>query len=121
MLGGENPRVLPPIEIIPANEFYDYEAKYEQDMAQHICPARLTEEELRQCEEMALGAHEALGCYGVSRTDCILDEHNRLWYLETNTIPGMTGTSLLPDAAKAVGITFDELCWNIMEDAWSRC
>ena len=77
--------------------------------------------ELRQCEEMALGAHDALGCYGVSRTDCILDERNRLWYLETNTIPGMTGTSLLPDAAKAVGITFDELCWNIMEDAWSRC
>ena len=88
---------------------------------QHICPANLTEEELRQCEEMALGAHDALGCYGVSRTDCILDERNRLWYLETNTIPGMTGTSLLPDAAKAVGITFDELCWNIMEDAWSRC
>lgn len=121
VLGGAKPRALPPIEIVPANEFYDYEAKYEPNKAQHICPANLTAEELKQCEEMALGAHAALGCYGVSRTDCILDEYDHLWYLETNTIPGMTGTSLLPDAAKAVGIDFDELCWRIMEDAWGRC
>lgn len=120
VLGGAEPRVLPVIEIVPMNSFYDYEAKYEPDLARHVCPARLSDRERKLCEEMALTAHEALGCYGVSRTDCILDDDGDLWYLETNTIPGMTGTSLLPDAAKAAGASFDELCWLIMEDAWGR-
>lgn len=121
VLGGNNPHALPAIEIVPVNNFYDYEAKYEQGMAQHICPARLSSKESAACGELALAAHEALGCYSVSRTDCILDDDGNLWYLETNTIPGMTSTSLLPDAAKADSFTFDELCWQIMEDAWSRC
>jgi D-alanine-D-alanine ligase len=121
VLGGKNPQALPIIEIVPANEFYDFESKYEQGMAQHICPARLTDEESATCGKLALAAHQALGCYSVSRSDFILDDDGNLWYLETNTIPGMTGTSLLPDAAKAVGMGFDELCWLIMEDAWNRC
>lgn len=120
VLGGDDPSALPVVEIVPVNSFYDYESKYVSGMARHVCPADITDSERKACQEMAVAAHRSLGCRGVSRSDCILDSQGKVWYLETNTIPGMTGTSLLPDAAKAAGMGFDELCWRLMEDAWHR-
>jgi D-alanine-D-alanine ligase len=104
VLGGANPKVLPPIEIIPAGEFYDYESKYAEGGSRHIVPARITKDALAEASSAAMLAHEALGCWGVSRTDMIVDENNVPWVIETNTIPGMTATSLLPDAANYIGI-----------------
>lgn len=110
VIGNDNPRALPIIEIVPVNEFYDYEAKYKPGASQHLCPAPLSSEITETVQAMAVNAHRALGCSGVSRSDFILDEAGACWILETNTIPGMTGTSLLPDAARAAGISFAELC-----------
>ena len=120
VLGRNKPKALPVIEILPANDFYDYESKYIPGMATHICPAGIRKDQEIACQKMAIDAHVSLGCFSTSRTDCILDEDGKVWYLETNTIPGMTGTSLLPDAAKVAGIGFDELCWTLMNDAWLR-
>lgn len=122
VLGGESPEVLPVIEIVPqeTSAFYDYEAKYATGGAQHIIPARLDEAVYAQCQELALAAHKALGCYAVSRTDMIIDDEGTPWLLETNTIPGMTATSLLPDAAAKVGIPFEELCRKLVELALMR-
>ena len=122
VLGGANPEALPVIEIVPqeSSEFYDYTAKYAQGGAQHIIPARLDVDTYATCQRNALAAHEALGCYGVSRTDMIVDGEGTCWVLETNTIPGMTATSLLPDAAREIGISFQELCRMFVELALMR-
>ena len=116
----KNPAALPVIKIIPVNEFYDYESKYAEGGSQHICPAPLSEEETRQAQELALRAHKVLGCEGVSRTDVIQDEQGKFWVLETNTLPGMTATSLLPDAARVQGITFEELCKQMIFEALEK-
>ena len=100
---------LPAIEIIPKNEFYDYASKYDEEGSEHIIPARLNEKALVEANHYALMAHEALDCFAVSRTDMIVDDEDNAWVIETNTIPGMTGTSLLPDAAKHIGIGNREL------------
>lgn len=112
VLGNDNPQALPVIEIVPKGscEFYDFEAKYAADGSTHIIPARLNDELTQNCQRIALNAHKALGCRGVSRSDLIVDASGTCWLLETNTIPGMTETSLLPDAARKVGIEFDDLC-----------
>lgn len=120
VLGQKNPTALPVIKIIPVNEFYDYESKYAEGGSQHICPAPLSEEETRQAQELALRAHKVLGCDGVSRTDVIQDEQGKFWVLETNTLPGMTATSLLPDAARVQGITFEELCKQMVFEALEK-
>ena len=109
-IGNEDPQALPIIEIVPQGAFYDYESKYAPGGSQHLCPAPLSEAVTAQVQDMAVRAHQALECAGVSRSDFILDEEGTCWILETNTIPGMTGTSLLPDAARAAGISFAELC-----------
>jgi D-alanine-D-alanine ligase len=100
---------LPVIEIVPKNEFYDYESKYAEGGSEHIIPARITEEETLACQEAAIRAHEVLGCAGVSRTDMIVTAGNAPCIIETNTIPGMTRTSLIPEDAKKVGISPGEL------------
>lgn len=110
VLGTSAPFALPTLEIVPEHEFYDYESKYVPGMSRHIIPARIPEAARKRCEELAVAAHEALGCSGVSRTDIIVEPDGRAWVLEVNTIPGMTRTSLLPDAARAAGIEFPELC-----------
>ena len=120
VIGNDNPRALPIIEIVPVNDFYDYEAKYKPGASQHLCPAPLSEETTRQIQNMAVQAHKALECAGVSRSDFILDDEGDWWILETNTIPGMTGTSLLPDAARAAGISFPELCTMLIEFALEK-
>ncbi|MBC7265453.1 MAG: D-alanine--D-alanine ligase [Anaerosomatales bacterium] len=110
VLGTSTPFALPTLEIVPEHEFYDYESKYVPGMSRHIIPARIPEAARKRCEELAVAAHEALGCSGVSRTDIMVEPDGRAWVLEVNTIPGMTRTSLLPDAARAAGIEFPDLC-----------
>ncbi len=117
VLGSDVPEALPVIKIIPINEFYDYESKYATGGSQHICPAPLSEEDTKRAQELALKAHQVLGCRGVSRTDLLQDETGKFWVLETNTLPGMTATSLLPDAAKVKGISFEQLCSDMIFDA----
>ena len=117
VIGNEEPKALPIIEIVPKNEFYDFESKYAPGGSEHICPARLSEEDTAKVKEIAVAAHKALTCRGVSRTDIIMDEQGVCWVLETNTVPGMTSTSLLPDAARAAGYSFPQLCVKLIEFA----
>ncbi|MDQ2091571.1 D-alanine--D-alanine ligase [Marimonas arenosa] len=100
--------------------WYDYDAKYKEGGSRHICPAELPQEIFAACLDYAGRAHEALGCKGVSRTDFRWDEArglDGLVLLETNTQPGMTPTSLVPEQAEACGMTFGQLCTWIVEDA----
>lgn len=117
VLGTKDPRVLPVIQIIPINEFYDFESKYAEGGSKHVCPAPLSDDLTKKAQDIALLAHKGLECSGVSRTDLLLDEHGDFWALETNTIPGMTPTSLLPDAAQSIGMGFTELCIGLISDA----
>jgi D-alanine-D-alanine ligase len=120
VLGNDKPEPLPVIQIVPKNEFYDFESKYAAGGSEHICPAPLSEADTRKAQELALAAHRALDCTGVSRTDLIKDANGKFWVLETNTIPGMTATSLLPDAARVAGMTFPELCTRMVADALDK-
>ena len=117
ILGNSETKPLPIIQIVPKGEFYDFESKYAPGGSQHICPAPLDPELAQEIQAYAAKAHKALGCSGVSRSDFIIDKNNQAWILETNTIPGMTATSLLPDAARAAGISFPELCTMLIEFA----
>jgi len=110
VLGNNELTALPTLEIVPEHEFYDYESKYLPGMSSHIIPARIPEPLRRECQRLAIEAHQALGCRGMSRSDTIVAEDGAVYLLEVNTIPGMTSTSLLPDAARAAGIEFPELC-----------
>ena len=100
---------LPIIEIIPKNELYDYESKYDVDGSEHIIPARLDEEVTKKIQEYAVLAHQVLGCKTYSRADFLLTEDNIPYILEVNTLPGMTPTSLFPDAAKHVDLSYEEM------------
>ena len=117
VLGNEDAHALPVIEIVPINDFYDYESKYAPGGSKHICPAPLDERLTTTVQRYAEQAHKALGCKGMSRSDFIIDADGQAWILETNTIPGMTATSLLPDAGRAAGMSFPELCTKLIEYA----
>ena len=114
VLGNNDPKALPVIEIVPHAEFYDFEVKYSATGADHVIPARLEPAAYAKAQEYALLAHRALGCRGVSRSDFIVTEEGIPHILETNTIPGMTATSLLPDAARHAGYDFPHLCSHII-------
>ena len=106
------------IEIIPKNEFYDFEAKYTDGMAEHIFPARLEASLYQQTLQIGLAAHRTLGCSGYSRVDLLVTEAGEGYVLEVNTLPGMTALSLLPEiAAKGAGLTFEALVQRIIESA----
>jgi D-alanine-D-alanine ligase len=111
VLGNNDLQALPLVEIIPGKEypFFDYEAKYKAGASREICPADFPEEITRKAQDYALRAHRALHLRGYSRTDMIVSEHGEVFVIETNTIPGMTPTSLLPQAAQAVGYSFSQL------------
>ncbi len=111
---------LPIIEIIPKKRFFDYEAKYQTGMTDYIVPAKLEEGVACKIQSVALSAHKLLGCCGCSRVDMILSKDNIPYVLEVNTIPGLTRTSLLPKAAKGVGIEFGELCLRLIELAYEK-
>ena len=110
-------RALPVGEIIPRHEIFDYECKYTPGMSQEIFPADLTKAVSAECGRLSLLAHEALKLGGYSRVDFRLTPAGELFCLEVNTLPGMTATSLMPQAARAVGIEFPELCERICRAA----
>ncbi len=111
---------LPIVEIIPQNKFYDYEAKYTPGKSEYVVPACLSAQVTAVSQRVALRAHQALGCFGFSRVDMRLSLADTPFILEVNSIPGLTETSLLPKAAKARGINFDRLCFNILRLACQR-
>lgn len=111
------PIALPPTQIIPRwSEFFDYRAKYIVGGAEEITPARLPAEVIKKIQDTALQAHKIIGCSGMSRTDMIVSDGD-IFILEINTIPGMTETSLYPQAAAAVGISFPKLLDKIILSA----
>ncbi len=110
-------RAMGAIEIVPLNEFYDFEAKYTSGKAEHIYPARLKEDLYRQALETGLAAHRALGCSDYSRVDLLVTEQEECFVLEVNTLPGMTATSLLPEIAQGCGIGFEDLVERILLSA----
>jgi D-alanine-D-alanine ligase len=118
ILAGE---ALPIVEAVPRDEdFYDFEARYEIGRTDFVCPAELPAGATERAQELALRAFELLGLYGFARVDLMLDEDGELYVLEANAIPGLTDTSLLPQAAEAAGIGFDELVGRIVELAADR-
>jgi D-alanine-D-alanine ligase len=116
------PLVLPVVEAIPREEsFYNYESRYEIGMTTFVCPAELPPEVTARAHELALAIYRLFGCHGLARVDLLLDEHNgELTVLETNVVPGLTETSLLPQAADAAGIDFDALVERILQSAFTR-
>ena len=109
--------ILPPIEIIPKAGFYDYKNKYQVGLTTEICPAKITENQNKILREETLKVHRVLRLGYYSRIDFILDKDNNAYCLEANTLPGMTPTSLMPQEAKAAGISYDELCEKIVLSA----
>ena len=117
VIGNENPTALPIVEIVTGDEFYSIKTKYEPASLHHVIPARLEPAVYARAQELAIKAHNALGCRGVSRSDFIVTKDGVPVVLETNTIPGMTARSLLPDSARTGGIDFPELCTRFIEFA----
>lgn len=115
VLGNKNPRALPLVEIKPkVSHFFDYRAKYEVGGSQEICPAPLDRALTKKIQDVAVKVHQVLGCRGVTRSDFIL-RGKRSYFLEINTIPGMTKTSLVPQAAAKAGLPFPELLDRLIE------
>ena len=108
---------LPAVEIIPKGAYFDYFCKYQKDGAQELCPAPITDEQWHTVGELALRLHRALGLGVYSRADFILDEEGRFWCLEINTLPGMTPTSLVPQEAAQVGLSYGDLCQRIVDES----
>jgi D-alanine--D-alanine ligase len=109
-------QALPVVEIVPVSGSYDFASKYIPGATEEICPARLTDEQTKRAQDIALKAHKALRCSGVTRTDMIVQK-DRIVALEVNTVPGMTPTSLVPRSALAAGISFDDLVEWMVKDA----
>lgn len=112
--GKEHKEALPIIEIVPHSGKYDYQAKYTKGATEYLVPAKLDENVAKNIQEVAVKAFNALGCSGIARVDVMLGEDNVPYVLEVNTVPGMTATSLVPKAAKAVGIEFADLCERLL-------
>ena len=123
VIGNDDLTALPVIEIVTKREFFDYTAKYSAGESEEIVPARIPESVARRAQDIAVRAHQALGCRGMSRTD-LMWSGDRMATLEVNTIPGMTANSLLPKAARAAGIQFGDLLARFvdwaLEDARRR-
>ena len=113
-------QVLPTLEIVSENPVYDYDAKYTAGRSHHIIPARIPEAAREGASAAAARAFTELGCSGMARVDIIVDAAGIPWILEVNTVPGLTELSLLPDAARAAGVAFDELCIRLVEHAVGR-
>jgi D-alanine-D-alanine ligase len=113
-------QVLPTLEIVSENPVYDYDAKYTAGKSHHIIPARIPEAARAASQDAAARAFVELGCSGMGRVDVIVDAAGVPWLLEINTVPGLTELSLLPDAARAAGIAFDEMCQRLVDHAVGR-
>jgi len=117
LIGG---KALPVCEIIPSHELYDYECKYTSGMSKYVCPAEIDLDLTGRIQEITERLFNVLKCRHYSRADFRLDHENNLWFLEMNTLPGMTDTSLAPMAAKAAGFSFNDLIDRIVLQAWSE-
>lgn len=107
-------RALPLIEIVPKSGFYDYHSKYTKGATEYIIPARVSKQTTKLAEEASLKVFELLQCRGYARADFMVDQKGMPWFIEINTLPGMTDTSLVPMAAKKAGISFDDLVEQIL-------
>lgn len=115
------PRALPVVEAVPeGRDFYDFEARYEIGRTRFVCPAELPDGVAERTQELAIEAYRALGCAGFARVDLMLREDGELFVLEANSVPGLTETSLLPQAADAAGVGFDALVERILAIALRR-
>ena len=115
---GKLPEAMPVTEIVPVNStFFDFESKYTKGATEEITPADLPKETFKEIQELAIKSHSILKCGSVSRTDFIVSENKGIFVLETNTIPGMTETSILPQEAEAMGISFGEILDIMIEYA----
>jgi len=112
--------VLPIVEIVPSHELYDYSCKYEKGLSQYFCPADIPPAVTNQIQAEAMKIFQLLGCRHYGRVDFRLSDDNQTWFLETNTLPGMTETSLVPKAAQAAGYSFDTLIEKIIEEALKK-
>ena len=110
-------KAYPIVEIMPSNDLYDYECKYTKGMTTYLCPADLTNELTLKIQNIALNIYKLLGCRHYSRVDFILDEELTPWFLEVNTLPGMTETSLIPKSVHAAGMDFKMLIKTIIEES----
>jgi D-alanine-D-alanine ligase len=117
LLGNAEVQVLPVIEIISRTAFYDYRAKYESGMSEHILPAKLPKQAKKKVDEIAVLTYGITGCRGFARIDMIVSEDGSSCVLDINTIPGLTPTSLFPEAARAVGMSLGKLCRKLLEMA----
>jgi D-alanine-D-alanine ligase len=113
-------QALPLVEIIPTNELYDYQCKYTKGKSQYICPAEMPAAVAEEMRQLASRVYQIIGCSGLARVDFILGEGNQPYFLEVNTLPGMTELSLAPMAAKEAGISFDELIDRICRSALKK-
>lgn len=111
-------RALPAVEIVPADKEFDYAAKYQTGGATEICPAPITAKQQETMGELALRLHRTLGLAVYSRTDFLLDEAGNFWCLEVNSLPGMTSASLVPKEAAAIGMTYNQLCEEIVQQSY---
>ncbi|MDR3306470.1 MAG: D-alanine--D-alanine ligase [Endomicrobium sp.] len=116
-VGVLNGKSLPVIEIVPKGEFYDFKSKYQKGGSGHIIPARISGKAYSNAQYYAEKIFKVFKCKAVCRADMIVDKNNKVWVLENNAIPGMTATSLLPDASKAVGYDFKDLVLKIIESS----
>lgn len=112
-----NGQALPVIRIEAGNDFYDYAAKYQSNETQYHCPAGLSDDLEKEIQALALKAFHAVGAKGWGRVDIMLDQQQRPFLIELNTVPGMTDHSLVPMAAKQAGLSFEQLCWLILESS----
>ena len=115
---GRDARALPVLELVPHNEFYDYEAKYTEGMTTFHVPARLSDDITRHVQDVGLRAHHAIGCHGFSRVDMMVTADGQAYITELNTLPGLTNLSDLPAQAIAAGISYDELIIEILSSAF---
>lgn len=112
---------LPVLEIAPKKRtFYDYKSKYTEGMTEYIVPARIPKKQYKQVQDFAIAAHDAIGAYGYSRVDYVLDGHYNPYVLEVNSIPGLLAGSNLPLEAKAIGLTYDDLIFEILKTSLVR-
>jgi D-alanine-D-alanine ligase len=119
--GPDGPQPLPVVEAVPQGEdFYDFAARYDIGRTTFVCPADLPDAVTERAQELALATYELLGCYAFARVDLMLSDDGELAVLEANAIPGLTDTSLLPQAAEAAGIGFDDLVARILALAFDR-
>jgi D-alanine-D-alanine ligase len=114
---GDGPIALPAVEIVPDGEFYDYNARYTAGLTEFFAPARITDDVSQRVADAALTVHTVLGLTGFSRSDFIIDGAGVPQFIEANVAPGMTETSLLPQAIEAAGLDLSEVCLALVNDA----